>query len=229
MKEDQTPGNRLLRGTLASAIALAPAVAANAQQAGASANINATMEVSVPPCQVTGSTIDLGTYIVDQTAADVAARNGGINISGEFESSVGNNPRPQPGVIGTIRCPVAVNWDVSVVGQSTAAGNIGYIDLVNAANPSSSPLVLVPYGTITIAPGTPNQVPGTYSFPINQGAGGITLSGVGTGNDQPLRGGYVVFQDGTTNPALVEGAYTNSATILNVNFTPQVDFFGGSG
>lgn len=215
MNTDPHLGNRMLRGTIASTLALVPAVAANAQTE-VSANIATTMEVSVPPCVVTGSTVDLGTYFVNQTAADVAARNGTINDSLVFENE--GSHRPQ--VIGTIRCPVAVNWDVSVSGQSTAAGGIGFIDLVNNATPGSEPLVVVPYYTYTNPPGS--QLPGTFYRAIH--AGGVeTVSDVGTGNDQPIIGGYVVYQDGATNPVLAEGDYTNSATTLSVSFIPQVN------
>jgi hypothetical protein len=216
MNNDPHLGNRMLRGTIVSTLALVPAVAANAQEER-SAQISTTMEVSVPPCVVTGSTVDLGTYFVGQTAADVAERNGTINDALVFENPSNHSPQ----VIGTIRCPVAVNWDVSVIGESTAAGGRNFIDLVNSASPGSPPLVVVPYYTYTNPPGSP--VPGTFNSPIHAGAGGMTASGVGTGNDQPIEGGYVVYQDGATDPELVQGDYTNSATTLSVSFIPQVN------
>lgn len=210
MKSD-TRGRRLACISLfALAFSVTPA---NADVVTAPVNLGFT---AVDPCTVTGSTIDLGTYVGNQLLSAVRARNGSVTSNGQI------TPGSQaPVELGTVRCSVNTMWSAAIVGQqSRFTAPIGFFDMVNTSQGGNGtdslffrfPVVPVVYSVdgVAIAGGRLIQIEGDPAR---------SVQAVGTGLPQPILGTLAVLDDGN-NPFLKPGPYRNASTRLIVNFSP---------
>lgn len=197
-----------LGGALATA--MAGAVPASAQTLKTTASVDATMTVFTAPCAVTGSDVNLGTFSDSQRQSDLAARYGAVDSNRVI--TAGSAPLT---TLASINCPVSVPYTASIIGGSIAVPNSNFIDL----NPVSGPAVPDPVVVVPVAYGIDGNL-SPNGILIANGTGGI--AGEGIGNWQDIKGVYSVYRPGATDPALVNGRYTSSQAMVNVDFTPQI-------
>lgn len=165
-------------------------------------------------CNVTGSTVNLGSYSEEDTVHDVAVRMGSIS-----ESGVVTRGSVAPQVVGSVNCPVGIPWSAVVRGDANGQGAPGSFFSISAqvrnqtsfANVQNLPLTgaVVAYAVDGVALPT-DQMIGFQS----------AISRTGTGNPQDIMGSIAIREDGNSDPNLVRGSYASNGVALVVSFDP---------
>lgn len=166
-------------------------------------------------CNVTGSTVNLGSYTEENTVRDVAVRMGSIT-----EAGVVTRGSQAPQVIGSVNCPAGVPWTAVVQGDGNGQGGPGSFFSISAQEVGGETfdgVVNVPLTAAVVA----YSVDGV-ALPVDQMISyQNTIARTGTGNPQDIFGSVAIREDANpNNPNLVRGFYRNNGVALVVNFVP---------
>lgn len=209
---------------LAVALSLQPAVV-HAQNL--TAPLTVTLNV-VTRCIVTGSSVDLGLFPSGLTQQELASVSGLGFVQDFNDTGIGyvaaNGNGAAPVTLATVQCPVGVNWNLAIVGNSADFPSTNFIDLVSSrAEPGDKLLTVAPY--VSSVDGVTVETNGLPGRVVNiPGQNFYSVGGAGNNQVQEVRGGYAVFLgDSAHSQATVKrGLYNSAGATVVLNFIPSL-------
>lgn len=181
----------------AAALGLAAAILPFSAHAGTSTSTGTVSMIIEPSgCEVAGANINLGTYQANQTWYTVARRLGYITRDMQWVTGTMGDEYVN---YGTVICDSGVPYTLAITGSASSSDNMGWLPVQGAVRLSFGNGVSV-YLLQTV-----KTLDGKIVEHNNWGGmgqtmtGGTTISGVGTGNVQQIRGHMVLSVDVNKN------------------------------